>query len=322
MCTYTTDPQDSPDANPFGDLNTATVDFAEADWTGTAPVEFPAEPTTEIDPVVTVDDDLYEGDSEWTADRAETGWEYSTEYACPAPGSEEYGDTGAYSYTVVNTATVGNGEEALDSDTATVTVNCADGDLVIVKSNTPTGLVPLGSTVTYTLKVGALGTLDQPDVVVTDYIPGYDPAVTGSGLMTYVANSATCDAGAFPCAVAYDAAAKKLTWNIDQINAGETRTLTFQATVDRTQPSIPSGQSGTVTLKNVAADSSPTEGTVKSNEVQNTANIEIAVLPEVIVKTGVGAPIGPLALVGIVLVGMGVVFTTAARRREDALNEG
>ena len=201
-------------------------------------------------------------------------------------------------------------------------MNCADGDLVIVKSNTPTGLVPLGSTVTYTLKVGALGTLDQPDVVVTDYIPGYDPAVTGSGLMTYVANSATCDTGAFPCAVAYDATAKKLTWNIDQINAGETRTLTYQATVDRTQPSIPSGQSGTVTLKNVAAVSSPTEGTVKSNEVQNTANIEIAVLPEVIVKTGVGAPIGPLALVGIVLVGMGVVFTATARRREDTLNEG
>jgi len=209
------------------------------------------------------------------------------------------------------------------SDDATVTVNCADGDLVIVKSNTPTGLVPLGSTVTYTLKVGALGTLDQPDVVVTDYIPGYDPAVTGSGLMTYVANSATCDTGAFPCSVAYDDTAKKLTWNIDQINAGETRTLTFQATVDRTQPSIPSGQSGTVTLKNVSAVTTPTEGTVKSNEVQNTANIEIAVLPEVIVKTGVGAPIGPLALVGIVLVGMGVVFTATARRRdEDPLIEG
>ena len=112
--------------------------------------------------------------------------------------------------------------------------------------------------------------------------------------------------------------------DIDQINAGETRTLTFQATVDRTQPSIPSGQSGTVTLKNVAAVASLyTEGTVKSNEVQNTANIEIAVLPEVIVKTGVGAPIGPLALVGIVLVGMGVVFTATARRRdEDPLIEG
>lgn len=200
-----------------------------------------------------------------------------------------------------------------------------DAGLAIVKANTPTGLVPLGSTVTYTLTVtnAATNVYNQEQVVVTDSIPGYDPAVTGSGLMTYVADSAACDTGTFPCAATYDAATKTITWKIDQIKVGETRTLTFQATVDRAQPSIPSGQSGTVTLKNVAAVDSLYTDPVKSNEVQNTAAIEIAVLPAVVAATGLGAPIGPLALVGIVLVGMGVVFTATARRRhEDPLIEG
>ncbi len=117
--------------------------------------------------------------------------------------------------------------------------------------------------------------------------------------MTYVEGSATCDTGLFPCAVAYDATAKKLTWTIDKISVGEFRTLTFKATVDKTQASIPSGQSGTVTLKNVAAMDSLYTDLVKSNEVQNTANIEVAVLPQVVVpaavaQTGVGLPLGTL----------------------------
>ncbi len=181
-------------------------------------------------------------------------------------------------------------------DVTCVYLNVAESDLTIVKSNDPTGLVALGSTVTYTLKVGVPegGGYNQEQIVVTDYIPGYDPAVTGSGTMTYVEGSATCDTGLFPCTVAYDAVAKKLTWTIDEISVGEFRTLTFKATVDRDQASIPSGQSGTVTLKNVAAMDSLFTDPVKSNEVQNTAQIEVAVLPEVIVKTGLAAPWGRL----------------------------
>lgn len=203
-------------------------------------------------------------------------------------------------------------------------VNVMESDLTIVKSNDPTGLVPLGGTVTYTLKVGvpAGGGYNQEQVVVTDYIPGYDPAVTGSGTMTYVEGSATCDTGLFPCAVAYDATAKKLTWTIDEIAVGEFRTLTYKATVDKTQASIPSGQSGTVTLKNVAAVDSLYTDLVKSNEVQNTASIEVAVLPQVIVpaavaQTGVAAPLGPIALAGMLLIGTGAVLAFGARRRSE-----
>jgi hypothetical protein len=126
----------------------------------------------------------------------------------------------------------------------------------------------------------------------------------------------------FPCAVAYDATAKKLTWTIDEIAVGEFRTLTFKATVDKTQASIPSGQSGTVTLKNVAAMDSLFTDLVKSNEVQNTANIEVAVLPQVVVpaavaQTGVGLPLGPIALTGLLLVGTGMALALGSSRLDE-----
>jgi hypothetical protein len=223
--------------------------------------------------------------------------------------------------------------ESVEIDEATATIplgaaqnvtcvylNVVESDLTIVKSNDPTGLVPLGSTVTYTLKVGVPegGGYNQEQVVVTDYIPGYDPAVTGSGTMTYVEGSATCDTGLFPCAVTYDATAKKLTWTIDEIAVGEFRTLTYKATVDTTQAGIPSGQSGTVTLKNVAAMDSLYTDPVKSNEVQNTASIEVAVLAEAIVKTGLSAPLGPIALAGTLLIGTGAGLAFGSRRRSEA----
>ena len=47
-----------------------------------------------------------------------------------------------------------------------------------------------GDTLTYTLTVNATGKLDQPNVKVTDYLPGSDPARPKSGETTYVKGSA------------------------------------------------------------------------------------------------------------------------------------
>ena len=180
--------------------------------------------------------------------------------------------------------------------------------------------MPLGSTVTYTLKVGvpAGGGYNQEQVVVTDYIPGYDPAVTGSGSMTYVEGSATCDTGLFPCAVAYDATAKKLTWTIDEIAVGEFRTLTYKATVDKTQASIPSGQSGTVTLKNVAADGLALH---RPGEVQRGPEHRDDrgrwCWPRPSSRPVLAYPLGPIALVGMLLIGTGAVLAFGARRRAE-----
>ena len=53
------------------------------------------------------------------------------------------------------------------------------GDLTIVKQVSPVAgngvVVHFGDTLTYTLNAVASGDLDQPDVVVTDYVPGFDP---------------------------------------------------------------------------------------------------------------------------------------------------
>ncbi len=70
------------------------------------------------------------------------------------------------------------------------------GSLALVKEVKPVAgngvVVKFGDTLTYTLTVSATGTLDQPNVIVTDYIPGYDPARPTSGKTTYVAGSAKC----------------------------------------------------------------------------------------------------------------------------------
>ena len=53
--------------------------------------------------------------------------------------------------------------------------------------------------------------IDQPNVMVTDYMPGYDPARPKSGKTTYVAGSATC-IGAGTCTVTEPGADHLITW--------------------------------------------------------------------------------------------------------------
>ena len=88
--------------------------------------------------------------------------------------------------------------------TVTFTNTRKQGVLNVTKAVSPVAgggvVVEFGDTLTYTLTVSATGELTQHDVVVSDYIPGYDPARPTSGKTTYVAGSATC-MGAGTCTV-------------------------------------------------------------------------------------------------------------------------
>jgi len=89
-----------------------------------------------------------------------------------------------------------------------------------------------GDTLTYTLTVTAAGGLDQAEVVVTDYLPGRDPARPGSGHTSYLAGSAAC-IGPGPCTLTGPEPAGLLTWSVGRLTAGTSRQVTFQVTVDR-----------------------------------------------------------------------------------------
>ena len=147
---------------------------------------------------------------------------------------------------------------------ATTTHRTPTGNLTIVKSNSPTGTVAYGDSITYTMTVSATGTLDQPGVVVTDYVPGFDPADTTSLKTTYTAGSASCD-GTCPTPTY---AAGQLTWSLGTILAGTSRTVSFTVTVDRPTPaadgSIPGGD-----VRNVAVASSTLTPPTPSNQVVN-----------------------------------------------------
>jgi hypothetical protein len=117
-CTYNTGPQNKPDVNPFGPLNTATAVFAGANWTGTAPIIFSDQPTTEDEPVIAIDDNNLTGEN-WSADRAYAEWTYTKEFACSTSPSAY--TNGKYSYSLINTAMI---KETGQTDTATVDVNC------------------------------------------------------------------------------------------------------------------------------------------------------------------------------------------------------
>lgn len=118
-CTYATAAQDSPDDNPFGGTNTATAVFAGSNWTGMYPIDFPTDPTSEVDPVITVDDDNLTGEM-WSADRAHAEWTYTRDFSCPTDLTL-YTDGVLVLDDHVNTATI---VETGDYDIATVEVTC------------------------------------------------------------------------------------------------------------------------------------------------------------------------------------------------------
>jgi hypothetical protein len=117
-CTYDTGAQNSPNSNPFGATNTATAVFAGANWTGSHAISFSATPTTEEEPVITVDDNNLTGE-DWSASRASAEWTYSKDFACSSDPNDY--QNGTYSYSLTNTAKI---NETGQTDTATVDVDC------------------------------------------------------------------------------------------------------------------------------------------------------------------------------------------------------
>ena len=220
VCTYDTGEQDIPGANPFGALNVATAAFADASWTGSAPIIFSPVPTTEDQPVITVDDDNLTGEA-WSADRVGDAWTYTKDFACSA-SPDAYKD-GSYTYSHLNTATI---VETKLSDGANVTVNCyapvvsktvqtyfnRDWDWTITKDANATYSLFAGESVEHKYKVavtpshtdsfwGVKGeitvanhhpTQDMTLTSLSDLAGGITAAVTCPNLIVPADNSLTC----------------------------------------------------------------------------------------------------------------------------------
>jgi uncharacterized repeat protein (TIGR01451 family) len=115
---------------------------------------------------------------------------------------------------------------AFDLDTL-----AAAPDYAIAKQSSNEGALRPGDAITYTLTVRNLGNQDGTGIVVTDTLPA---GLARSAL-------AISDGGTF------DATSGRITWNIDALDAGASRTLTVSTTVSATLPA------GIATLTNVAS---------------------------------------------------------------------
>ena len=213
---------------------------------------------------------------------------------------------------LVNTAKF---QELTDTTTHVVPT----GDLSIVKAVSPVAgngvVVEFGDTLTYTLSVTASGTLDQPNVIVTDYLPGRDPARPESGETRYVAGSAAC-IGAGTCTVTGPDANGLITWNLGEMAAGAKRQVTFQVVI----VDVPgeAGETVVADIYNTGAVQSDRTARVKSNEVVTPVSKVLpvkVVRPTVLPRTGSTIPVGPLVSTGIALLGLGLLLLAATRRR-------
>ncbi|MDQ1626958.1 MAG: hypothetical protein QOI54_702 [Actinomycetota bacterium] len=210
------------------------------------------------------------------------------------------------------------------------------GTLNIVKSVDETGDATFGDTLTYRLVVTASGATGQTNVVVSDYIPGYKPG-TASGLTTYVASSAACDAGT--CTVAYDATTRQLTWSLGGMAAGTSRTVTFRVVIDHPAQQ-PDGAIPAVTILNTGAVQSSETASKPSNEVQTpvtavsgvkqgrtsggtpVVHTQVDSAANLLPHTGMPLPMDRALAVAVLLLGIGVALTVAARRREVRITRG
>jgi uncharacterized repeat protein (TIGR01451 family) len=201
------------------------------------------------------------------------------------------------------------------------------GTLNIAKAVSPIAgggtVVGFGDTLTYTLTVSATGEQRQPNVIVTDYLPGSDPARPESGSTTYVPGSAAC-IGAGTCTVTGPDANGLITWNLGEMAAGTTRQVTFQVVIDEVEGDP--GETVAVDILNAGAVMSDRTGRTESNEVvtpvtavfpikvgnqPTPAEEETAVLP----RTGSTVPIESLVSTAVALLGMGLMLVVATRRR-------
>jgi hypothetical protein len=197
-----------------------------------------------------------------------------------------------------------------------------EGPLQLIKSVTPeTGSynpADDNNTLTYTLTLDEPepGQLDHTDVVVSDYIPGYDPDHEDSLKTTYVADSATCSTG---CTATYDADAHTLTWAVGDFNHDDDPVVfTFQVTIDQPAAAANGGIPAGV-VDNIGAVQSLQQPKTPSNLVETPV---IAVLPirhertppKVLPFTGNSLPIMPAMILGFVLISAGAVLTVRRRR--------
>ncbi|MFP5333853.1 MAG: DUF5979 domain-containing protein, partial [Actinomycetes bacterium] len=220
----------------------------------------------------------------------------------------------------------------LDLEDSTVHV-VPNGDLTIVKEVDPesgTGVIP-GETLTYTMTVTATGELDQTDVLVSDFVPGYDPDNPESLRTTYVIGSADCD-DLGECVVVEPGGDGEIVWSLGDMPAGSSRTVTFQVTVDQV---VVTGE-GTVDVGDVVngawVSSNETDWT-PSNEVVNPVAVVLGIKipnepeeptkkePARVLGTKLprtGSPIGAAAwLAGALLVlGAGLRAAGSKRRAE------
>ena len=116
----------------------------------------------------------------------------SARTAAPSPGRSRCrsGATKAFTYTGLVAANAPPNSQLVNKATfllkdSTTTHVVGSGALTLSKAVSPVAgddvVVEFGDTLTYTLTASATGTLTQPNVVVTDYLPGRDPARPSSG---------------------------------------------------------------------------------------------------------------------------------------------
>jgi uncharacterized repeat protein (TIGR01451 family)/LPXTG-motif cell wall-anchored protein len=205
--------------------------------------------------------------------------------------------------------------------TVTFTNQRLQGALNISKAVSPVAgngvVVKFGDTLTYTLTVSATGDQRQPNVVVTDYLPGRDPARPSSGKTTYVAGSAAC-VGAGTCTVSGPDASGLLTWSLGEMAAGTTRQVTFKVIINDVAGSP--GETVAVDILNAGAVQSDRTPKTPSNQVVTPVTkvlpVKVSKPPVVVLPhTGASLPVGPTAGGAIILLGLGLLLVAASRRR-------
>jgi uncharacterized repeat protein (TIGR01451 family) len=204
--------------------------------------------------------------------------------------------------------------------TVTFTNTRKQGVLNISKAVSPVAgngvVVEFGDTLTYTLTISATGEATQHNVVVTDYIPGYDPARPTSGKTTYVNGTAAC-IGAGTCTVTQPGSDHKITWALGDMAPGSTRQVTFKVTIDDVAGDP--GETVAVDILNAGAVKSTETPTKPSNQVITPVTkvfpVKAVKPPKVLPHTGALLEPGPLAAGAVTLIGLGLLLLAASRRR-------
>lgn len=211
---------------------------------------------------------------------------------------------------VVNVAAVESEQTPAEPSNPVVTPVLV-GALALTKAVAPTGGVIAGDRLTYSLTATASGNLTQTGVVVSDYVPGYDPARPSSLRTTYVPGSAACDVA---CTVSYDEATHQVTWALGDAAAGTARTVTFVVTVD----AVGGGAAGDIL--NAGSVTSAQTPPTPSNEVRTPVAAVLAVkaaLPVEAALPRTGAELGATLWLSaaMLILGAGLVMTSRRRRR-------